>query len=580
MATVYRKTVTRKLPLGAELFTRRGERCARWKDSKGKRQTALVFDGADGSLRVRMASGTYIAKYRDGQGIVLEVSTGCRSKDGALAVLKALTDRAEKVRSGIITTTEDAIADHLQSPIGEHVEAYLSHHRTRGSSPTHLEGIKIRLDRLVREVPFARLGDIQSEAVSRWLAARLSEDMAPRTRNSYLEVLKAFCNWCVQSERLASNPLAKLRKADEQTDRRIVRRSMTEEELRRLLYVTTWRPLAEFGRDVVAKDPSERKAKRDTWTLAPLSFDALPAAIDRARESLKDNPAFITELERRGRQRALVYKTLVLTGLRRGELASVTVGDIHLDEAVPYATLQAASAKNRQATEIPLRDDLVADLRAWLADKLEALNEASAPFSGRLEALPLDTELLDVPRQLVKALDRDLAVAGIPKTDDRGRTFDVHALRHSFGSLLSAGGVAPRTAQAAMRHSSIDLTMNVYTDPRVLDVRGALDALPSLPLDASPLPAQQRAKATGTDDHRSVAPTVAPNLGKRCISRTTADTSAGWALSRVVQKNPDKANASRGFPERARQDSNLQPLVPKTSALSIELRTRRLQPRL
>jgi len=34
-----------------------------------------------------------------------------------------------------------------------------------------------------------------------------------------------------------------------------------------------------------------------------------------------------------------------------------------------------------------------------------------------------------------------------------------------------------------MRHSSIDLTMNVYTDPRVLDAHGALDALPALPLD-------------------------------------------------------------------------------------------------
>ena len=34
-----------------------------------------------------------------------------------------------------------------------------------------------------------------------------------------------------------------------------------------------------------------------------------------------------------------------------------------------------------------------------------------------------------------------------------------------------------------MRHSSIDLTMNVYTDPRLLDVAGALKALPELPLE-------------------------------------------------------------------------------------------------
>jgi hypothetical protein len=61
-------------------------------------------------------------------------------------------------------------------------------------------------------------------------------------------------------------------------------------------------------------------------------------------------------------------------------------------------------------------------------------------------------------------------------------TLDVHALRTTFGTLLSANGVAPRTAQQAMRHSDIKLTMGVYTDRKLLDVAGALDALPALPL--------------------------------------------------------------------------------------------------
>ena len=33
-----------------------------------------------------------------------------------------------------------------------------------------------------------------------------------------------------------------------------------------------------------------------------------------------------------------------------------------------------------------------------------------------------------------------------------------------------------------MRHSTIDLTMNVYTDPKLLDVAGAVESLPGLPL--------------------------------------------------------------------------------------------------
>lgn len=379
-----------------------------------------------------------------------------------------------------------------------------------------------------------------------------------------------------------SNPIAKVAKADQKADPRRKHRSMTETELGRLLYVATWRPIAEFGRVTQRKDPSEVKRKRDTWKLAPLTFDDLPAAIDRGRQRLeKKNPEFLAKLEIRGRQRALVYKTLVLTGLRRGELASLTVGQLHLDSPVPHADLYAADEKNRDGSEIPLRADLAQDLRAWLSEKLQAHQQTitgsgkqTVPMSGLPDKLPASEPLFDVPRQLVKTLNRDLAAAGIEKTDDRGRTLDVHALRHSFGTLLSAGGVAPRTAQAAMRHSSIDLTMNIYTDPRLLDVHGALETLPDLPLGKPPHHEAHSAQATGTDHpwpinpSPTVAPTVAPNPGNLCKLGTIPDKMAGDGQPASAKENPGKTSVSRGFQQHAREDSNLQPLVPKTSALS------------
>ena len=67
-----------------------------------------------------------------------------------------------------------------------------------------------------------------------------------------------------------------------------------------------------------------------------------------------------------------------------------------------------------------------------------------------------------------------------------------------------------------MRHSKIDLTMNVYTDPALLDVRGVLDAPPAPPLltTAGPESGREAVRATGTDDSlaRVVAPMVAPTL--------------------------------------------------------------------
>ena len=71
-----------------------------------------------------------------------------------------------------------------------------------------------------------------------------------------------------------------------------------------------------------------------------------------------------------------------------------------------------------------------------------------------------------MPRNLIKSFNLDLAAGGVPNRDKCGRTVYFHAVRRTFGTHLSKNGVPPRTAQAAMRHSSLDLTMNVYMGDR------------------------------------------------------------------------------------------------------------------
>jgi integrase len=198
-------------------------------------------------------------------------------------------------------------------------------------------------------------------------------------------------------------------------------------------------------------------------------------------------------LERLGHERALIYKTLVLTGLRKGELASITVGQLALDADPPRLRLAARDAKNRHEATIPLRADVAADLRQWLAEKASAHQEAAGESQtvrfdpnhqkpsqrhlgdseGRegqmcqaltaVPPLPANTPLFTVPRDLVRILDRDLKLAKIPKQDELGRTVDVHAMRHSFATHLAKTGAFPRTAQAAMWHSDVNLTMGAHT---------------------------------------------------------------------------------------------------------------------
>jgi integrase len=155
---------------------------------------------------------------------------------------------------------------------------------------------------------------------------------------------------------------------------------------------------------------------------------------------------------------------MVLTGLRLGELSKIRVCDVVIDGPTPHIVLDARHEKNREGSTIPLRADLAEDLRRWIVDR-----SSIAP-------------LFKLTMNQVKVFDRDLRYAGIAKRDERGRTACVHSLRHSFATMMSRAGVAPRVAQAAMRHASVEMTLQTYTDPKLLDVAGALGVLPELSL--------------------------------------------------------------------------------------------------
>ncbi len=114
---------------------------------------------------------------------------------------------------------------------------------------------------------------------------------------------------------LMVNPLARVPKADEKVGMVRQRRALNEDELVRLLDVARRRPLLDTM--------TVRRGKHKGKVVAVLR--------DETRQ----------RLELLGRERALIYKTLVLTGLRKGELASLTVAHLDLDSDPAYLTLLA-----------------------------------------------------------------------------------------------------------------------------------------------------------------------------------------------------------------------------------------------
>ena len=351
MGTVFKKTYTKPLPAGAKIITRKGKRLAEWKDAKGKTRTAPLTAAGD---RVAVEAGTYTAKYRDGSGIVREVATGCRDESAARSILGKLERRAELVRGEVISASEDAVIDHQSTPLADHIAAFIDHQKAKGVS-RRVNDTRSQLRRVAADCCFIRLADLDATALERWLLDQAAKGMSAGTRNQYRGAWVGFCNWCmrIRPPRLMFNPFVKVPKADERADCRRKRRALTETELTVLLDVARHRPL--LDRSTV------HRGKRKGEVYAKL------------------RPDVQTRLERLGRERALIYKTLVQTGLRKGELASITVGQCVLDADPAYLILEAADEKNREGSTIPLRADLAADLRQWLAEKAkEAAREAPA----------------------------------------------------------------------------------------------------------------------------------------------------------------------------------------------------------
>ena len=66
-----------------------------------------------------------------------------------------------------------------------------------------------------------------------------------------------------------------------------------------------------------------------------------------------------------------------------------------------------------------------------------------------------------VPSHTARDLDKDLKAAGIPKTTADGK-LDFHACRLAYINFVLESGASVKEAQALARHSTPELTMNVY----------------------------------------------------------------------------------------------------------------------
>ena len=127
MGTIFQKVAIRPVPATARITRdRHGHETAKWTPrTASKAITAPVRTLADGRKVIEVVTECYYARYRDSDGSLRTVSTGCRDEANARKTLTDLETRVERIKAGIMTRREVDAADRKNGPIKPHIDDYV-----------------------------------------------------------------------------------------------------------------------------------------------------------------------------------------------------------------------------------------------------------------------------------------------------------------------------------------------------------------------------------------------------------------------------------------------------------------------
>lgn len=356
-----------------------------------------------------------------------EKSTGTRDKAIAAQMAARLEeqarrhrqdaeDLAELRRRGLIDPVAERLADESRKLLASHLDDHEAILVGKGNTAKYIRLTLADCREVMDACGYEYPADLCPVKLARYVAALKADGRSARTINRKLAAIRGFSRWLCMVERIRTDPLLQVRKLNIRSDRRLIRRALSEDEIARLIEA------AENGPDVFGMS---------------------------------------------GADRAMLYRVAVGTGLRAAELRSLTPQSFALaDLDRAKVAVEAAYSKHRRRDVLPIRRDL--------AESVARFIEGKPPKAPLFPTLPEKTAKM-------MRVDLDNAKPWIPYRDATGKVADFHALRVTFITRLARAGVTPAVAKSLARHSTIMLTLDVYTDVGESDERAALSKLPALP---------------------------------------------------------------------------------------------------
>lgn len=161
-----------------------------------------------------------------------------------------------------------------------------------------------------------------------------------------------------------------------------------------------------------------------------------------------------------------IWHTAAMTGLRRSEVCGLQWGDIDLDVGRLSVRRARVVVDGRTITKPPktvasrrtidLDAGTVASLKEWRKTQIEERLRAGEAWAAGEWVASDQLGRPTNPEYVSRRLGELAIAAGLP-------SITVKQLRHSHATALLAAGVHPKIVQERLGHSSIMVTLDIYS---------------------------------------------------------------------------------------------------------------------
>jgi integrase len=413
--------------------------------------------------------GKWYASYKGANGWTAKAAG--TDKAAAMQIANALETSARFRREGLVDPKADALAAAEKRDIAEHLADFKRDILARKGNEKYATQTHQRAERVLAHARVNRFSKTTPAGVND--AVKMLRDGQPADAETgdkgqrphskasiahHLRAVKMFSRWLQRNGRTRDDALISVKVGGtiSKSERVHVRRALSSEEFERLITHTAG---AEMAYGMAAED------------------------------------------------RAMLYRVAGSTGLRQGEMRSLTRDSFDVESDEPGVTLLAAYSKRRRDDRQPITAELAAMLKTWLAGQAAGCPVFNLPVDWKVAAM-LRADAAAARAAWIGEAKGDMAAkraesAFLAAEDASGGVLDFHALRHSYITWVVASGASVSVCQSLARHSTPVLTLGVYSHPTLADQGRALAALPLAPL---PKPEREAMRATGTDGNAQHPP--------------------------------------------------------------------------